>query len=71
MNVILLTSDEAQAVAGDYGPTHRLEPVDVGAGRFILPVKVLNEAEYQPVKALLSACPVVDYASLGVENGEG
>jgi hypothetical protein len=54
---IELTAAEVEAVRGEASPVHRLDPVGLAGGTFVLPVAVLADPAHALRHATLAAMP--------------
>lgn len=54
---IELTAVEADTVRGDTHPGHRLDPIGLAGGTFVLPVAVLADPAHGVRHAMLSVLP--------------
>ena len=64
---ILMTTELADQVRGQYGGNAWLSPIPF-AGGYFLPASVLEAAEYAQVHEILKQCEIVDELPLGDEN---
>jgi hypothetical protein len=60
MNMILLSSDQAAQVTGNYGDFSALQPVQIDTGDYVLPPEVLTNPDFNSVFDLLSSLSQVD-----------
>jgi hypothetical protein len=54
---IEMTAAEAMAVRGETSAGHRLDPVGLAGGSFVLPVAVLEDPAHAVLHALLDGLP--------------
>lgn len=60
MRMIILTAEEADQVRGLSSPGAALEPRDLGDGRFVLPLEVLDDPAHAEKWETLATFPVED-----------
>jgi len=65
---IELTMAEAEAVRGETSAGHRLDPVEVNGGTFVLPVAVLADPAHVLRHAMLAGMPT---RAVGAEEWVG
>lgn len=65
---IELTPAEADAVRGETSPGHRLDPVGLAGGTFVLPVAVLADPAHALRHAMLAGMPT---RAVGAEEWVG
>lgn len=62
MDCIILTPRQAADCEGETSPGHRLEPVPLRDGSFVLPARVLRDPGHARMHETLAALPVRDVA---------
>src|SRR5665213_3331605 len=58
---VVLTREQADTVRGETIPGHRIEPVDLGDGIFVVPAHVIDAPSHAKHKQFLESLPIQEF----------
>jgi hypothetical protein len=68
---IVLTQEQADQVTGETTPGHRIEPLAIGDGVFVVPTSVINDPAHAKHKAFLESLPTKDIPNSEISAAYG